>query len=353
MSEVEVLKKTLKNFIEATEELSKAYNTLKEEVRRLGEELASHKRLLSSILESISDGVIASDNEETIIMANKAAKNILGNIEGKKLSEVIPEDGEAKLGDKIILIKKYPLIEEENEIGKVTVLRDITRERELEEKSKRVERLSAMGEMATAIAHEIRNPLGSIELFAGLIKREAEKEEIKRWAEGIINVVRSINNLISNMLLFARPFQVEKEKFEVIEFIKETVELAHHALREKEIEIEIEGEKLEINADKELLRQVILNLIINAVQAIKERGKIKIKVEKLKDNIKLEISDTGPGIPQEYLEKIFDPFFTTKKKGTGLGLAIVHKIIDAHNGLIKVESQPGNTKFTILLPRDD
>ncbi len=351
MSEIEVLKKALKNFIEATDELNKAYTALKEEVSRLNEELASHKRLLTSILESISDGVIATDRQGNIIRANKAAKRIFENIEGKNIKSLLPEKEEVKIGNKILLVKNYPLIEDEREIGSVTVLRDITRERELEEKSKRVERLSAMGEMAVAIAHEIRNPLGSIELFAGLIKREATKEEERKWAESIITVVKSINNLISNMLLFARPFQVEKEWFLIKPFMEETIKLAHHALREKEITVSIEGkENLEINADKELFRQVILNLIINSVQAIKEKGDIKIEFYKDEDRIKILITDTGPGIPKEHIKKIFDPFFTTRKKGTGLGLAIVHRIIDAHGGFINVESQPGKTTFTISLP---
>jgi len=352
MSELDILKKALKNFIEVTEELNKAYSALKEEVSRLNEELASHKRLLTSILESISDGVIASDKHGNIIRANKAAKKMLGDdIEGKNIKDILPDKEEVEVENRILLVKNHPLMEEEKEIGKVTVLRDITRERELEEKSKRVERLSAMGEMAVAIAHEIRNPLGSIELFAGLIKREATKEEHKKWAESITTVVKSINNLISNMLLFARPFQVEKEEFFIKPFIEETLKLAHHALREKEIEVSIKGDdNLKINADKELLRQVILNLIINSVQAIREKGKISIEFYREEDRIVLLVTDTGPGIPSENLKKIFDPFFTTKRRGTGLGLAIVHRIIDAHGGLIKVESQPGKTTFKIVLP---
>ncbi len=352
MSEVEILEKALKNFIEVTDELNKAYIALKEEVSRLNEELASHKRLLTSILESISDGVIASDHHGNIIRANKAAKKMLGDdIEGRNIKELLPEREEVEIENRILLVRSYPLMEEEKEIGSVTVLRDITRERELEEKSKRVERLSAMGEMAVTIAHEIRNPLGSIELFAGLIKREASKEEERKWAESITAVVKSINTLISNMLLFARPFQVEKERFPIKPFIEETLKLAHHAFKEKEIKVSVEGEDgVEVNADKELLRQVLLNLIINSVQAIKKSGEISISFRKEEDRIRITITDTGPGIPEENLKKIFDPFFTTKKKGTGLGLAIVHRIIDAHGGFISVESQPGKTTFKITLP---
>ncbi len=351
------LKEALKHFIEATEELNRSYTALKEEVKRLSEELSQQKNLLKAIIESINDGVIAINREETVIASNQKAKELFGIEDGKKIHTFLPNlEGELEFytidGErKVVKVSNFPLKQDGKEIGKVVVLRDITRERELEEENKRKERLSAMGEMAVTIAHEIRNPLGSIELFAGLIRKEGDPE-VKRWAESITKVVKSINNLISNMLIFTRPLHVEKELLELKEVVEECAEAATHALREKGIELEIKGKAIRAWADRELLKQAILNLLINAIQAIEDRGSITVEVGERENEAFISVTDTGCGIPKEVQKKVFDPFFSTKKRGTGLGLAIVHRIVEAHHGRITLSSVPGRTTFTIYLPKD-
>ncbi len=356
LRETQALREALKNFIVATEELNRSYNALKEEVRRLNEELSRQKNLLRSIIESIRDGVIATDPDGKVMVANQKAKELFGVEEGRSISAFLPHideeldfytiEGERK----VIRGYKFPLVQDGREIGKVVVLRDITRERELEEENKRKERLSAMGKMAVTIAHEIRNPLGSIELFAGLLKRGGSNEERVKWAESIIQVVKSINTLISNMLTFTRPMYVEPQPVDLKELAEECIWASQSALEEKNISYGIEGEGVRVWLDKELMKQALLNLIINAIQAMDGGGKLRLKVGRRGDEAFIAVSDTGCGIPEEMQKRIFDPFFTTKKKGTGLGLAIVHRIVEAHGGRIVLDSRPGNTTFTIYLP---
>ncbi len=356
-SEVQALKEALKNFIEATEELNRSYAELKEEVKRLNEELSRQKNLLKAIVESINDGVVATDPQGVVIASNRKARELFNVKEGEKISSFLPQlEGELEFYTiegtrKVITASNFPLIQDGRDIGRLIVLRDITRERELEEENKRKERLSAMGEMAVAIAHEIRNPLGSIELFAGLIKKEAKSQEAKKWAQSITQVVKSINNLISNMLIFTRPLFVEREETNLKEIAEECAKSASLALEEKGIELSIRGEA-SAWVDRELIKQALLNLIINAIQATPKGGKIEIELQKRGSEVLLRVTDTGCGIPKDVQKRIFDPFFTTKKKGTGLGLAIVHRIVEAHQGRIKVESSPGKTSFTITLPEN-
>ena len=165
-------------------------------------------------------------------------------------------------------------------------------------------------------------------------------------------MVKSINNLISNMLIFTRPLHVEKELLELKEVVEECAEAATHALREKGIELEIKGKAIRAWADRELLKQALLNLLINAIQAIEEKGSITVDVGERENEAFISITDTGCGIPKEVQKKVFDPFFSTKKRGTGLGLAIVHRIVEAHHGRITLSSVPGKTTFTIYLPKD-
>ncbi len=354
--ELEALKEALKNFIVATEELNRSYTALKKEVERLNTELQKQKNLLRAIVESLRDGVVAVDLSGNVVASNRNAFNMLGIKEGQNLSpllrnlqremEVYTLEGERK----VLKIDRFPLMQDSRTIGEVVILRDITRERELEEEGKRKERLSAMGRMAASIAHEIRNPLGSIELFAGLIKRGGTQEEQQRWAESIIRVVKSINNLISNMLIFTRPIYVEPAPFNVKELLKECLEAASSAIREKGIEVVLEGEEAEVWADRELMKQAILNLVINAIQAMDNGGRLTLKAIVNEGECIIQVGDTGCGIPPEAQKRIFDPFYTTKKKGTGLGLAIVHRIVEAHRGRITVSSSPGNTTFTIRIP---
>ena len=232
--------------------------------------------------------------------------------------------------------------------------------RELADKNKQMERtrrLAAMGEMAAKIAHEIRNPLGSIGLFASILERElAEDADRKALAEHISKGVKTLDNLLSNMLLFANTPEPRLSPVDIKDVIEDSlVSLSARITKDVDIRKDYRGPTT-LMADRNLLVQLFINLLINAFDAIEEEGTIEIKTRSWENGssfIEIELSDTGSGISREHIDRIFDPFFTTKERGTGLGLSIVGTIVKAHNGLIDVRSSPGEgTTFIIRLPRE-
>ncbi len=230
---------------------------------------------------------------------------------------------------------------------------------ELAEKNRAMERnrrLAAMGEMAAKIAHEIRNPLGSMAIFASLLERELAGEEDKRkLAQHITKGVKTLDTLLSNMLLFAASPGAHKARVDICEVVEESISstLGHEKPGVK-IKTEFIG-RTEIIADRLQLRQLFLNLFLNSLDALDEGGTLHIRT-KVADGrghgyLEVQVSDNGRGIPEESLDRVFDPFFSTKERGTGLGLAIVAAVVHAHDGFIDVSSEAGKgTVFIVSLP---
>ena len=240
------------------------------------------------------------------------------------------------------------------EVGRLTV--------QLEEKNRELEmkkRLAALGEMAAGIAHEIRNPLGGIQLYASTLAAEvADRPLATDLVRKISNGVKGLNSLVSDMLAFTRDLQLVKREEDLAELVTETLELAAPSLLEADVLVRVHGsvEGRQVQADRRLLGRVLLNLVMNAAEAIGEAtlqdGRIEIRADRRGEQLELTIEDNGPGIPRENLEKLFDPFFTTKHTGTGLGLAIVHRIVEAHGGQITAENRKSperGARFRIVL----
>lgn len=229
---------------------------------------------------------------------------------------------------------------------------------ELAEKNRAIERtrrLAAMGEMAARVAHEIRNPLGSMAIFSNLLERElASEPEKQRLANHISTGIKSLDNLLSNMLLFASSPEAKLKPVDMRKVIEESLLLAKgHERSDVSVKAAFSGQTT-IMADGVLLRQLFLNLVINAVDAMDAGGCLNIRTRVVEDRqryMEIKVSDTGRGIRKEHIDRVFDPFFTTKDRGTGLGLAIVSTVVNAHSGFIDVDSVAGEgTTFTIGLP---
>jgi signal transduction histidine kinase len=247
-------------------------------------------------------------------------------------------------------------------IGSLHIIRDVTELKALQEQNKRRDRLTAMGEMAVELAHEIRNPLGSIELFASLLEKELPPgSDTARWAENIRTGSRSLNNIVSNMLHFANPVAPTLAAVDLHEVLREVLSFTAPITSQRGVGVETSLEASEscLSGDPELLKQMMLNLILNSLQAMPSHGTLSIATRDgsaaaLPGNgrcLELCIRDTGVGIAPENLERVFDPFFTTSKRGTGLGLSVVHRIVERHSGVIQVASRLGEgTTFTIVLP---
>jgi len=218
--------------------------------------------------------------------------------------------------------------------------------------------LSALGEMAATVAHEIRNPLSGIGGYAGLLARSIPPEDPKRkYVDKIIGGISSLNKIVSNLLVYTRKTNLQKQETDLVAWADAILAHAEIEIEKEKKNVQIErnfpAEPLSAKIDSERLQQVMLNLLINGIQAIETEGKISVSISLNNGIAEITVADTGCGIEPEYLKNIFTPFFTTKEQGTGLGLAIAKKIVDLHDGEISVESTPGKgTAFCIKLQKE-
>jgi len=345
------------------------------------------KDYTAKLLETMDNAVISVDNKGNIKTFNRKSEEIFG----KKREEVLNKDcqevlnlninekslfkkcllekkniareiilDEKGLKKKILDINTSFLTDESGEInGVVAVIRDVTEIKDLNEEVARHKRLAALGKLSAGIAHEIRNPLSSIRGLAQFVYNSFSKaDERKEDLNTIIQEVDRLNKLVVQVLDFAKLKKPNLTRFSLNNLIRKITELFKLEIKDKQIKfsLELTPDVSQIQADEDQIRQSLMNVIINAIQAIPKKGEIKIKTEKalLKGEpaIKLIIEDSGIGIPEKDFTQIFDPFFSTKEKGSGLGLSIAYKLIEAHRGEIKVESKEGEgTKFVIFLPQ--
>lgn len=235
----------------------------------------------------------------------------------------------------------------------VTALRE-----ELSEKNGMLERrnrLAALGEMAAGMAHEIRNPLGGIQLYASMLAADvADRPQSHELAQKIGGCVRKLEGLVSRVLHYAREMRVHIVECDLANVVDDALSLAGGAIVEKLIKISTRGpSSLIVFADPLLLGQALLNLILNAVQASQSGGAVVVEFASEAEDgkqFRIAVEDSGPGIRPEIMDKIFDPFFTTKDEGTGLGLAIVHRVVEAHEGTIcAFNREGGGARFEIRI----
>ncbi len=302
-------------------------------------------------------------NVEEVVPIKIGGKSIyeLGLVEGKKIeqeTEIITKEGVHK----ILEINTSFLEGEKNQPGGMVVLiRDITRLKRLSEEINRNKRLVSLGQITSAIAHEIRNPLSSIRgLTQFLFQSCPDEEERKGDLKIIMKEVDRLNQLINQVLDFSRPKKLNISHFSLSEMIKDLINLLKLKDREKAVQFQLslESPVQSIFADQDQIRQVLMNIILNAIQAVDSQGKIVIDLQPSyyngKEAVLISIKDNGAGIGEEELSHIFDPFFTTGGQGTGLGLSIAYNIIEAHQGSIAISSEQGwGTEVKIFIPIGD
>jgi len=232
---------------------------------------------------------------------------------------------------------------------------DVTQVRNLEEQLRKTERMAELGTLASGMAHEIGTPMNVILGRAELLMRKTTDESAKRGLETIVSQVERITKIMNQLLSFARKRPVERRPLDLSVVIKDILEVVQELMKKHNIQTQINMAPSvpEVFADPDQMSQVLLNLILNAFQAMPDGGTLRIGLQSRFPNLELTIADSGDGIPKENVSKLFDPFFTTKPvgEGTGLGLTVAHGIIQEHEGSITVESEPGKgATFHILLP---
>ena len=254
-------------------------------------------------------------------------------------------------------------------IGAALFFKDLTRVEQLEERERLRDRLAALGEMAAAIAHELKNPLAGIEVMAGLLRRKVpQSPDAQSILTDIINEAKMANTTVVEVLDYVRPVRLETERTSIADVLHDSVTMAESKARRGEVSVDLQvpSDLPSIQGDRHQLCQVFTNLIVNAFEALEGRGSIAIRAEQgVMDDyqnhpgdhpapspaVVVQIADDGPGVPADMADRIFNAFFTTKAQGSGLGLAIVRKIVDAHDGRIDVSSVSGQgTRFTVTLP---
>lgn len=411
-AQLRLLSRAFNAFNHAALDLQKSFAQLESRIKELDIELESkNKKLADSlaenkgvrdflhhILENLQPGIVVLNKGERIAVWNSAACAIAGinfsQYKGRNFYHVLGkhsllEDCTVKeikalgYGEERVLRFKHgndfvsilytrtPLKggTTVDEAGCIAILQDITRWKRLEDQAERNSRLIAMGELTAKMVSEVRNPLGSIEIFASILQRElAGDVERHRIVGHIIQAVRSLDNLLANYLIFTQSPRPKLQKIPVAAWLDEAANFVSLLPRAKPLEIikKYHARQPWIMGDRELLKQVALNLMLNAIQAMPAGGKFVIetrdekdnsmrkgstRIRKRKEGVAIRFADTGTGIAAEHLEKIFNPFFTITEGGSGLGLAIVNNIVQAHGGMIEVNSTTGKgTSFTIYLP---
>lgn len=229
-------------------------------------------------------------------------------------------------------------------------------QRERFRRMSRADKLATIGELAAGAAHEIRNPLTAIQSSLQYLSSKIEAETEKKLLDNALKETGRINSILSALLSFSRPSDIKKEKNNIIEICEESLDLISIQAKKQKIHISREYVKkpIRLNGDRSQLKQLFLNIFLNAVQAMEDGGEMKLEVSHLDNQrILIAVHDTGQGIPEDNLDKIFDPFFTTKRGGTGLGLSICYGIVESHQGEIEVKSQKNRgTTVLIKLPLD-
>ncbi len=371
---------------------------------KLYEDILTMSDYTDNILKNITSGVMTIDLEGRIVTLNEKAEKITGEkleeVAGKPCLKVYEGRGELgrilfdtlkreehyvsreavltdKKGKQVFVGVSTSLLRdsEKNKIGALAAFADLSDIKKLEEQMRRTDRLAVAGTLAAGMAHEIKNPLSSIEMFTQLLPRKFDDEKFREKFHSIVGQeLQRLNNLVEALLSFARPSEPEFLPVQVNKILDRILNLMEVKIFKNKVDVikEYEDSLPEIPADGKHLIQVFMNLILNAVEAMPEGGTLRIKTgirlgkkrEKVTPSsrmhfvgpsqykfVEVKFSDTGKGIPAEHLSRLFDPFFSTKEEGTGLGLSVVHQIIEQHEGSIDAESKDGEgTTFTVCLP---
>jgi len=218
----------------------------------------------------------------------------------------------------------------------------------------RRKRLAALGEMAAGLAHEIRNPLGGIQLYASLLRRDlSDRPVLVGTVDKMIAGIKSLDALVSDVLALTHTVRPRFAPTDLVALIRSAIELLAPTIEEKQARVVCQAPPdLFVICDPHMLQRAVLNLLKNGLDAAGIVGGVFVEVTARKSEAEIQVSDTGPGIDPKIADKIFNPFFTTKDSGTGLGLAIVHRIVEAHEGTIRVSKAPsGGARFVIRLPQ--
>jgi signal transduction histidine kinase len=385
-----------RSFANVAGSLESFYTQLQAEVARLRRELEranrdlnhsleENKRIrahLSRTLECLPCGVLVVDGEHKLKLANSAALSLLGThqaarqtamgvarevIEKLELTSSLPAAGaeqewpvDAQDGQHFLAVSRTPLSGNEESAGEwILILRDITESKRLEKEREAARRTQDLAQMAMLLAHEIRNPLGSLELFAGLLADATEERPVlHKWVEQVQSGLRTLSATVNNVLQFHSEPRSELSPVNLVSLLAQTMDFLQPLARQRGMRMDFTAPESEVlmRADPHRLQQVFINLALNAFRAMSGGGVLRVSVqcgdtpEELP--VRVVFRDHGMGIPSRHLARVFEAGFTTIAGSPGLGLALAKKVVEQHQGKISVESDPEKgTAFTLSFPR--
>jgi PAS domain S-box-containing protein len=335
---------------------------------------------LRSTLDGLTVGVIAADASGAVLACNREAERLTGQraatMQGTSVMAVLATAFGAIEGLRLPIERPYRLehstMADERPLhlnlslsplpapngeraGTIIMLQDVTPVKQWQGQRQRTQCLSAMGEMATRLAEEMRHALGSMELFAALLQQELDHDpELLALVAHVLSGVKSLNQTLANVLLFTRCPLPRLAPIDPHALLEASLAHAGHLIRHRHLRVDkrFTAPGVAIHADAALLKQAFLNLILNAIQAMPQGGTLVLATHAQPDMLGIEVRDTGTGIAPEAIERIFTPFFTTKEGASGLGLTLVHNIVEAHHGTVQVFSRLGRgTTVALCLPR--
>lgn len=359
-----------------------------EEVVKLNREIEDRetdirqmKAYTESILNSVSSGVISCDRRGIIVTVNPEARKMLGRHEEDlvafPLARIFEKHDELNRAAELVLAGEQTRATMETElesegraipvavritphrsrgqtVGIVITLEDLTEVKDLTEQLLRADKLSGLGELVAGVAHEVRNPLGVIKASVQMLEQEMDQGcQDAELTHVMAQEIDRLDSVVNALLDFGRPSQSQFGPVDAHRVLGEVVLLTKQFAKQQDVTVlEESPEGLpDIWADEDRLKQIIVNLISNAIQAMPDGGRLTITAATREGYLRIAFTDTGIGIAPEEKDRIFDPFHTTRAEGSGLGLSIVHRIVDAHNGYITAESEPGTgSTFTVGLP---
>ena len=371
--------------------LSKINRFTEEQCRELLVSALGEVFRLETVLDSLPSGILVCDEKHSLIMANKSALRLLplGATEGGLLWDLIADDDiaaffrrtlqsgdhvleheidvEAQGGSRLLSVSVHPLVEKRRIAGSLVYIDDITEKRGREVRLRRAENLASLTTLAAGVAHEIKNPLGSISIHLQLMQKALVKSgfigntdngketgvQIENYFKILNEEVDRLNRIVVDFLFAVRPMTLDLREGDLNSLIAELAVFIRTELEQSKIRLllELDEKLLPVLIDERYMKQALLNLIKNAQAAMPSGGLLTIATIGSDSEIRISVCDTGIGISQEDLKKIFEQYFTTKDNGTGLGLTLVYKIIREHQGDISVDSREGEgTDFEIILP---
>jgi len=357
----------------------------KEQIHRLVYDLMEDSELLEMVLSSLDRGIIVCDTLFQVSLANRHIRRFLplipGHLLDKPLWEIIDDPQisrfvrdclinqdsvrerhytlDFKGRTVIISLSILPLVKEGSVKGNLLYAEDVTQKKVEEARLRRAESLISLTTLTAGIAHEIKNPLGSMAIYLQLMQKVLTKQckscntDLLGYLDILNEEVDRLNSIVVDYLFAVKPLDTNLEPSDLNHVIEELVDFVHYELEEKHITIhtDLNNTLPPLQLDDKLMKQVLLNLVKNGSAAMDEGGTLSITTLQEGDMVCLTIHDTGKGMSEDVKSKIFEPYFTTKDNGTGLGLTLVYKIIKEHGGDIEVHSKEGQgTSFQIYLP---